>query len=161
MTPRGIGAALAGLIIGVFSLGFFVWSGYIGGMGFWMSQWRCDDSCNDSLGRIATGLDWTYFSDSWQWKALGVLGFLIFCAGIAFLVAVGTGRIRVAWGIFAFHLVALAALLYIRSSAGAWDGEPGAPEVLASELGGLVAIRLRAAGVAFLPSEVGRLRGNT
>lgn len=159
MTPRGILAAFAALAVAVLTLGFFVWSGYIAGLGWLMAERRCYDGCNDSLGRLATGLDWTYFRDSWQWTALGLLGFFVFCAGVVFLIAIAKRKTSLAWSVFAIHLAALAAFLFIRSSAGPWDMEPGGPEVLAAEVGGLLAIRLRAGGAAISPSGVGRLKG--
>jgi hypothetical protein len=161
VTARGILGAFSALVVVVFSVGFFVWSGYIGGLGWLMSQRRCDESCNDSLGALASSLDWMYFRDSWQWTALGLLGFVVFCAGLIFLIAVAKRKSSLAWSLFAIHLAALTAFLYIRSSAGPWDGEPGGAEVLAAELGGLLAIRLRVAGVAVSPSGVGRLKGKT
>jgi hypothetical protein len=156
MTARGVLAAFSALVAGVFSLGFFVWSGYIGGFGLLMAERRCYDSCNDSLGAIASGLDWTYFHDSWQWTALALLGLVVFCAGLVFLIAVAKGKTTLAWSLFVIHFAALAAFFFIRSSGGVWDGEPGGAEVLAAEVGGILAIRLRDAGVGLWPSRIGR-----
>jgi hypothetical protein len=158
MTARGVLSAFSALVAGVFSLGFFVWSGYIGGFGWLMADRRCYDACHDRRDWFSSGLDWTYFPDSWQWTALGLLGTVVFCAGLVFLIAVAKGKTTLAWSLFVIHLAALAAFLFIRSSGGVWDGEPGGAEVLAAEVGGILAIRLREAGVAIWPSGIGRVK---
>jgi hypothetical protein len=144
MTARGILAAFTALMVVVFGAGFFIWSGYIAGVGWLMSQSRCDEGCQDPRDPLSAGLDWAYYENSWQWTAIALLGLVVFCAGVVVLVALAKGRTSIAWIAFSVHLLALASLLYIRSSAGPWDGEPSAAPVLASEIGGLLAIRLRA-----------------
>jgi hypothetical protein len=144
VTARGILAAFTALVVVVFGVGFFIWSGYIAGLGLLMSQWRCDEGCQDPATRSVSGLDWAYFEDSWQWTAIALLGLVVFCAGVVVLVALAKGTTSIAWIAFSIHFVALATVLYIRSTAAPWDAEPSAAAVFASEIGGLLAIRLRA-----------------
>lgn len=149
---QGLPSSLAGRVtalvstgvVGLLSAGFVVWAAVIGGLAAAMAERRCDDSCNDALGPIASGLDWTYFRSSWQWSVLGIMAAVSLFAAAGLVLALIFRRKRAAWVLYALQVIAAVTIVYLRSTAGPLDAEPPRFAVVAGELAGFVAIWLRA-----------------